>query len=258
MGAAVRRITPPLTDEQRTRGAAMHRQCSLEVGGNPKRVCRLTATSMVRVGDNWQDRCLRDEGVVHDNPRTYGTEVRPISLVPDPSRIVQPDAEWLTRTPWWRYAGPRGVDPQAVDFGGRDLFDVLTVAVGLKHAVALWEEACDRVRRSEVYTGLADRITRLTTEFAPSTVGVVEPPEPVLTPIVIRPPQPLTPVRFDTAEECLAHGGHCFERVDVALSTDPPQYPEKCKHCTATRVAVPRAPFYYRYPDGTVDASTRG
>lgn len=49
-----------------------------------------------------------------------------------------------------------------------------------------------------------------------------------------------------TPEECLAHGGHCYERTGMVLTSYPPQYPEKCKHCPATRVAIPREPWEYR------------
>lgn len=53
----------------------------------------------------------------------------------------------------------------------------------------------------------------------------------------------LTPV------ECAAIGGHCFERTGMVLASNPPQYPEKCRHCGLTRRAVPREPFEYRYGD---------
>jgi len=49
-----------------------------------------------------------------------------------------------------------------------------------------------------------------------------------------------------TEEECLSHGGHCFERTGITLSSIPPQYPEKCKHCGKKRVAIPCEPFKYR------------
>lgn len=56
---------------------------------------------------------------------------------------------------------------------------------------------------------------------------------------------------YDTEEECVAHGGHCFDHnTTFSHATSPPQYPEGCKHCPATRVRISRAPYFYRYPDG--------
>jgi len=46
-------------------------------------------------------------------------------------------------------------------------------------------------------------------------------------------------------EECVRHGGHCFERTGVVLTSNPPQYPEKCRHCGKGRRAIPREPFEY-------------
>ena len=59
---------------------------------------------------------------------------------------------------------------------------------------------------------------------------------------------PDTPFRAAvlTEEECARHGGHCFERTGAMLSSNPPQYPEVCKHCGKGRVAIPREPFEYR------------
>ena len=34
-----------------------------------------------------------------------------------------------------------------------------------------------------------------------------------------------------TEEECVRYGGHCYERTGVVFASNPPQYPEKCKHC---------------------------
>jgi hypothetical protein len=48
-----------------------------------------------------------------------------------------------------------------------------------------------------------------------------------------------------TEDECVRLGGHCFERTGV-ISTNPPQYPETCKHCRKGRVAIPQEPFIYR------------
>jgi hypothetical protein len=49
-----------------------------------------------------------------------------------------------------------------------------------------------------------------------------------------------------TEEECVRHGGHCFEGTGEVLASNPPQYKQKCKHCGKGRVAVPREPFEYR------------
>ena len=53
-------------------------------------------------------------------------------------------------------------------------------------------------------------------------------------------PQPMT------EEDCVRHGGHCFERTGAALMSSPPQYPEVCKHCRKRRVAIPQESFRYR------------
>jgi hypothetical protein len=47
-------------------------------------------------------------------------------------------------------------------------------------------------------------------------------------------------------EECLSIGGHCFKRENIVYSSNPPQYPETCRHCGKRRVAIPRDPFEYR------------
>ena len=49
-----------------------------------------------------------------------------------------------------------------------------------------------------------------------------------------------------TEEECERLGGHCYEREDIMLMSNPPQYPERCKHCRKGRVAIPQEPFAYR------------
>jgi hypothetical protein len=61
----------------------------------------------------------------------------------------------------------------------------------------------------------------------------------------ILPDSPLTGTAL-TEEECVRLGGHCFERLDLMLTSATPQYPEKCKHCGKQRVAIPREPFEYR------------
>lgn len=59
------------------------------------------------------------------------------------------------------------------------------------------------------------------------------------------PPQ-ASPGTVITEEECVRSGGHCFARTGVTLTSNPPQYPEACKHCRKGRVAIPREPFEYR------------
>ncbi len=49
-----------------------------------------------------------------------------------------------------------------------------------------------------------------------------------------------------TFEGCGAMGGHCWE--GTGITSDPPQYPEVCKHCGATRTGTPRYPMEYTEP----------
>lgn len=49
-----------------------------------------------------------------------------------------------------------------------------------------------------------------------------------------------------TEDECVKHGGHCFESTGEVLTSDPPQYPETCKHCGKRRIGTPRSPMEYR------------
>lgn len=49
-----------------------------------------------------------------------------------------------------------------------------------------------------------------------------------------------------TEDECVAVGGHCFESDGITLTSNPPQYPETCKHCGKRRIATPRHPMEYR------------
>lgn len=53
-----------------------------------------------------------------------------------------------------------------------------------------------------------------------------------------------------TPEYCVALGGHCWVDTGVVLTTIPPMYPEKCKHCPATRTAIPQPDRRYLYPEG--------
>ena len=54
------------------------------------------------------------------------------------------------------------------------------------------------------------------------------------------------PHEMMSEEECVRHGGHCFEDTGEVLASVPPQYKQKCRHCGKQRVAVPREPFEYR------------
>jgi hypothetical protein len=49
-----------------------------------------------------------------------------------------------------------------------------------------------------------------------------------------------------TEEECVRAGGHCWQRTGVTLTSNPPMYPEVCKHCKKGRVAIPQEPFTYQ------------
>jgi len=48
-------------------------------------------------------------------------------------------------------------------------------------------------------------------------------------------------------EDCVAHGGHCFESTNYVLDSMPPQYPEVCKHCGKWRIGTPQPSMSYRY-----------
>jgi hypothetical protein len=61
----------------------------------------------------------------------------------------------------------------------------------------------------------------------------------------ILPESPLTRSAL-TEEECARLGGHCYVRLDQVLQSNPPQFPEICKHCKKGRVAIPQEPFTYR------------
>ena len=49
-----------------------------------------------------------------------------------------------------------------------------------------------------------------------------------------------------TEEECVRNGGHCYVRSNVVLTSNPPQYPEKCRHCGKKRIAMRQEPYTYR------------
>lgn len=50
-------------------------------------------------------------------------------------------------------------------------------------------------------------------------------------------------------QQCVLNGGHCFVDGDVMLPSMPPQYPQRCKHCGKKRIATPREPYEYYYPE---------
>jgi hypothetical protein len=54
------------------------------------------------------------------------------------------------------------------------------------------------------------------------------------------------PHELMTEEECVRHGGHCYEDTGEATASVPMQFRQKCKHCGKQRVAIPREPFEYR------------
>jgi hypothetical protein len=214
-------LPPPVTDEQRRKGAEMLKSCAYETAVHLP--CRRTATSMVRVRANsWHYRCAFHEA--YNGTPGAVAEIRPIPLVPFPSDVKEPTAEWIVDTPWWRLAAD-AADPQSRDFGGRDLFDVLVEVVGSSRAEQLWDEA----------SALADAAAG----NAPVTSAAITGSR--ITPIASK---------YDTEWECESHGGHCFERTGMTKPSSPPQHEEACKHCPAKRLAIPREPFHYRYPDG--------
>lgn len=58
----------------------------------------------------------------------------------------------------------------------------------------------------------------------------------------------LKPTKEVSSEDCVKIGGHCWEGTGMVYSSNPPQYPEKCKHCPASRIGTPQANMSYRYP----------
>lgn len=60
------------------------------------------------------------------------------------------------------------------------------------------------------------------------------------------------PTKKISQEICVEHGGHCWVDSGMVLTSVPPQYPQHCKHCTATRIGTPQEEMSYRYPEGTV------
>lgn len=56
---------------------------------------------------------------------------------------------------------------------------------------------------------------------------------------------PNYPVDF---EDCEEQGGHCFAPTGMVLTSNPPQYPEVCKHCGATRTGMEQDLMSYTDP----------
>jgi hypothetical protein len=52
-----------------------------------------------------------------------------------------------------------------------------------------------------------------------------------------------------TPEECEAMGGHCFVGTGFTYATNPPMYPQECKHCGKKRVGTPQENMRWTYPD---------
>ncbi len=48
-----------------------------------------------------------------------------------------------------------------------------------------------------------------------------------------------------TEKKCIEMGGHCFESTGVVLTSNPPQYPERCKHCGKSRIGIPQDSMKY-------------
>ena len=54
------------------------------------------------------------------------------------------------------------------------------------------------------------------------------------------------PDSFDlTFAECEKVGGHCWKSTGLTLMSNPPQHPEYCKHCGATRVGMSQPAYSY-------------
>jgi hypothetical protein len=51
--------------------------------------------------------------------------------------------------------------------------------------------------------------------------------------------------RWVSLEECEETGGHCWEGLGIELTSWPPQHPEACIHCGATRIGRPREAMEY-------------
>ena len=51
--------------------------------------------------------------------------------------------------------------------------------------------------------------------------------------------QPLENVKI-SEEECLQIGGHCYEDSNIVLTSNPPKYIRRCKHCGKQQIGTPR------------------
>lgn len=47
---------------------------------------------------------------------------------------------------------------------------------------------------------------------------------------------------------CEKIGGHCWNSSQIVLMSNPPQYPEHCRHCGATRKGTPQESMSYTDP----------
>lgn len=56
------------------------------------------------------------------------------------------------------------------------------------------------------------------------------------------------PIPQKVLDQVCAEKGHVWESVGYVLTSNPPQYPEKCKICDKRRIGTPQEPMSYRYP----------
>ena len=52
-----------------------------------------------------------------------------------------------------------------------------------------------------------------------------------------------------TEKQCIEMGGHCFESTNQVLTSNPPQFPEICKHCYKKRIGQEQPRMKYYYPE---------
>ena len=52
-----------------------------------------------------------------------------------------------------------------------------------------------------------------------------------------------------TEKKCLAIGGHCYRQSNVVLTSNPPQYVRKCKHCGKVQIGVAQPDMRWRDSD---------
>lgn len=51
-----------------------------------------------------------------------------------------------------------------------------------------------------------------------------------------------------TERQCVEFGGHCYQSTGQVLTSNPPQFPEVCKHCNKRRIGVQQEPMRYYEP----------